>query len=746
MMRSGAVLLIPVLLVGATLACGGGESPRAVVSPEQVDAALELAREGREEQAVTELERIVEADPGGPIGSRAGLVLGNLLLQRREAGRAAEVLERAVTGPVARPYGQVLLARAIVEGNLEAGFPEASALMESLAGSAETEVRPLLAFEARFLLFRLHLLQRRFEEAVRIGRGLAEDPRSGDRLDEIRWRTAEALRESGQVTEALDLAERIWIETPGSPWAVSARDMLRSLAPASGRVPRRLAPEERYEFAKRLRQAGLHAEAVEELDALLAAHAQHEKADEALFLRTQSLYQLRKNRECVETADRLRSRHPSSPWIPAAQVWAIQALRRGDAVEEVRRRAEALVSRYPGHPKSIEALYGLGVLLGNVGREEEGIRTLHRVVESGRDHENVTDALWKIAWFERGRGDTGTAAATLDRLVAAHPKSGYRKGSLYWLGQFLLDRDPARARALLEQTVAEFPNDYYGHQALETLRSLGGSAPRIGSGRAMPPLDLLTDPGRIQDPAGSYRQAANLRSIGLYDFAAAELAALPQLATDPALKFALADLQSRGGNPWKAIDTLNAEFREFVLAGTRGDESLVPKAFWQILYPFRYRAEIEKALGEEEVFQRTRIDPWMVAALIRMESRFLPTAVSPVGAIGLMQLMPDTAVKIAAARNQPAPTREQLFRPEVNIRFGTYYLANRVRDFGEEWFPAICSYNAGVDPVRGWWAKRPADLGIDEFIERIPYAATRLYIKQILGDYQNYRFLYPERG
>ena len=141
------------------------------------------------------------------------------------------------------------------------------------------------------------------------------------------------------------------------------------------------------------------------------------------------------------------------------------------------------------------------------------------------------------------------------------------------------------------------------------------------------------------------------------------------------------------------------------MAGSR-DASLVPRDFWYIVYPYNHRALIERAIREADL-EASGIEPYLLAALIRMESRFLPTAISPVGAIGLMQLMPDTAEEIARENRLPPPSRSDLFDPGVNIRFGTFYLAKRAEEFKKEWLPAICSYNAGVNPVRRWLARRP---------------------------------------
>ena len=79
--------------------------------------------------------------------------------------------------------------------------------------------------------------------------------------------------------------------------------------------------------------------------------------------------------------------------------------------------------------------------------------------------------------------------------------------------------------------------------------------------------------------------------------------------------------------------------------------------------------------------------------------------------------------------------------PEANVRIGTAYLADKIREFGAVHL-ALASYNAGESPVREWLAERPR-LEREEFIDDIPYPETQTYVKRILGTISDYRRLYP---
>jgi len=141
--------------------------------------------------------------------------------------------------------------------------------------------------------------------------------------------------------------------------------------------------------------------------------------------------------------------------------------------------------------------------------------------------------------------------------------------------------------------------------------------------------------------------------------------------------------------------------------------------------------------------RRSGIDPLVLLAVIRQESRFQADALSSAGAVGLMQLMPRTAAEAARKEKMPKPGRQELLRPSVNIRLGAAYLSRLVNGYGGDYFRAVAAYNAGEAAVERWWKRSNGDPAA--FLEEINYKETRFYLRRVfLNLLQYYRIYRPE--
>ncbi|MES2641766.1 MAG: lytic transglycosylase domain-containing protein [Myxococcota bacterium] len=143
---------------------------------------------------------------------------------------------------------------------------------------------------------------------------------------------------------------------------------------------------------------------------------------------------------------------------------------------------------------------------------------------------------------------------------------------------------------------------------------------------------------------------------------------------------------------------------------------------------------------------RYDVDPLLALGLMRQESVYRQWALSPVGAIGLMQVMPRTGARVAALMGDPHYSPEQLEDPSTNVRYGVWYLSRLLDRFGGAFPLAVASYNGGPHNVSSWLRPWGPNIRVDDYVEQIPYPETRDYVKKVTGYYVTYLGLYGPPG
>lgn len=148
------------------------------------------------------------------------------------------------------------------------------------------------------------------------------------------------------------------------------------------------------------------------------------------------------------------------------------------------------------------------------------------------------------------------------------------------------------------------------------------------------------------------------------------------------------------------------------------------------LYHLRFPLHHDAIIRREAA--RNRIDPAWVAAEIRAESIFNPTARSGANAMGLMQVLPSTGAAVARRIGVPWRGAESLYEPETNIVLGSAYLRQLLDEYGSLPYFAVAGYNAGPAPLNRWKAQRPG-MDADFWIETVSYKETREYLARVFA-------------
>jgi soluble lytic murein transglycosylase-like protein len=172
---------------------------------------------------------------------------------------------------------------------------------------------------------------------------------------------------------------------------------------------------------------------------------------------------------------------------------------------------------------------------------------------------------------------------------------------------------------------------------------------------------------------------------------------------------------------------------------TGAEETAAAISWDKVLYPLAYAEVVLEAAAREE------IDPFLIWSVMYQESRFDERVVSPSGAYGLMQVMPETGERLARmlgeASGEDAFDPLRLFEPRVNVRYGAHYLKALLQRFRGQEPMAIAAYNAGPIYVAAW-VKRKGRLPLDVFVEEIPFDENRAYVKRVLSAWVRLRELY----
>ncbi|MDR0621420.1 MAG: lytic transglycosylase domain-containing protein, partial [Deltaproteobacteria bacterium] len=134
------------------------------------------------------------------------------------------------------------------------------------------------------------------------------------------------------------------------------------------------------------------------------------------------------------------------------------------------------------------------------------------------------------------------------------------------------------------------------------------------------------------------------------------------------------------------------------------------------------------------------LPPQLILSVIRTESAFQAEVVSASNARGLMQLLPSTALKLAALQGDTNFREDDLFDPELNVRYGSNYLARLQAAFGSQSL-ALAAYNGGPFNVQAFMKAHP-ERPLDLFVETLPFAESSEYVKRVTESLANYEAAY----
>jgi soluble lytic murein transglycosylase len=440
-----------------------------------------------------------------------------------------------------------------------------------------------------------------------------------------------------------------------------------------------------------------------------------------------SLHRGRQTEEAIAAYNRVVQQFPQSPQAPRALIRITQI----DSPEVAIAATDRIVANYPN--TAGEALAIKAEILQNKldsPKSASGARNL--LLERYGSNPAAGQLRWRIAQGQSRGGQLNNAIATVEALIANSPDSDTAAEASFWAGKWANQiGDKAKAKKFFEFVIRQHPDSYY---AWRSATSLGWQVGTFTTARYTTP-EIAVPSARTTLPAGSPK-LQELYVLGLDQDARSQWQSEVrgkrhlepnEIFTDGVLRVAVQD-NLLGIKTLESLDLID------VSDSQRAEITKLKQhpAYMQSLYPFHYWDLVS-------VWSRDRkLSPALVIGLMRQESRFEAQIRSRSGAIGLMQIMPDTGSWIASKKGVNS---YNLDNPADNISFGTWYLDYTHSRYGDNSMLAVASYNAGPGAVGRWVEGRQIG-DPDEFVNSIPYEETRDYVSKVLGNYWNYLRLY----
>ena len=626
------------------------------------------------------------------------LGIGRCYRQLEKPERARDVLEKLLSdlpqSPVV-PYARVELGAALADLDL---LGESVVQLEQALGIEPSSINKP---EVLHLLASTYLKMGRQDNALRTFKRICKmAPRSDQAL-----LSAEHLAETGGVPEKLE-ATRVYVAQKQWEMAIDVcQQILGDGGADSGQQARVL-----LELARAYAGADRSSEALETYAAVAERFASSSFGAQAL----------------LESATlNARQRHREDA------VWIWQRLR----------------NEYPRMPQAVQAQWELARAYDRSGISKEAIAQYAKFA-----HEHPTSFLADDALFRAGLQSylSGDYVRAAELLVEATNAASDRltDDAPYWAGKAYLASGKTHIAAHYFSRSAQVrPAGFYSYRAWAALRELS----MIGFTRAnrvplgdrwlmILPSKLSTPtarrkaviaaspPARLSEPAAKLARRATFLIRHQLPEADWELDKL-RLMNVSSNPLQLAQLFLYVEAFHKCVST--AEGLSADAIGQSRVTSLLP-----YLYPLAYAQQVDK------LALTAGLDPLLVHAVMREESRFSGTLVSSAGAIGLMQVIPTTGRWVASQLALDDYDEHSLFDRDVSLTLGTWYLGYLWKEFDGNLIHVLAAYNAGPGNVRRWLNADNVPEDVDGFIETIPLDETRNYIKKVLGTYGNYLQLY----
>jgi soluble lytic murein transglycosylase len=499
--------------------------------------------------------------------------------------------------------------------------------------------------------------------------------------------------------------------------------------------------------------AGIYDKALESLDRYISANSAN--AGTAHFYRALCLEKQDKPQDAINELDYYIEDYPTGArW---ADAWDEKSSIQQDDLNLYPQAAQTLLDYVKAAPNTAhapEALMTAARILESDGRLDQAAATWQQVVDQYPSYSLASTAVFFSGLMQYRQADYNAALPLLERSLVAAAVPEDQARAYLWIGktQQKLNRQTETQNAWQLAQSAD-PRGYYGERANDLLQGRQPFTPPASTNLQIDlsndrkaadawmrltfklPADTdLSGPGTLaSDPR--FIRGREFWNLGWFDASRLEFEDLRTSISDDAVQtYRLGNYLLDLGMYRSAILALR---QVLSLAGLQDQSStmLAPPYFTHVRYGLYYSDLIVPAA------QANNLDPLFLFSVIRQESLFEGFVSSTAGARGLMQIVPATGGGIARALGWPINYGpDQLYRPNVSIMFGAYYMSSNRTNLGGDLYAALAAYNGG--PTVASDAAQLAHGDPDLLLEAVRIQETRDYIRSVYENYVIYSRLY----
>jgi peptidoglycan lytic transglycosylase len=509
----------------------------------------------------------------------------------------------------------------------------------------------------------------------------------------VLYKIGESLEGERKYIEAINTYRELWVEFPESEFADVSIGKGFQISQREG-IPFELKESEYVRRAERLFKLSRWKSALENFDKV------SEKTDDIKLKMAISKYRLGLIDEASDILVQIKT--------PESLYWMSKISLKLGRDEEAAETLSQIPLLYPQSKLAPEALFSAAKLYQINLNSEKALELYDLLLRNYPKSEFAEDAAWNIGWIHYRSGRYTEAAVTFSSINSPQ--------STYWKAR-ALEKEGRNQEALsLYKSLARMsPRSYYSYLAERKTGFVQSPST---------PLGLSTKDDLIKEESPGENRARFLIELGIFEDATLEIKEMEKKAKSQRELLYVSELYNKANDFYSSIKI--------------ADKLNFPEAV-RLSYPIELDGLVR------ELSAKYDMDEFLVYSIIREESRFQKNAVSPSGAIGLMQLIPSTGKSTATKVGIRGYRADMLYIPDVNIELGTAYFKEVLGEFEGNVAFALASYNGGPNNVARWIAKL-GNLDMDEFVEEIPFYETKNYVKKVLKSYGAYKAIYNNEG